>query len=131
MASKRVAAAIAAALVAAAILCGASTGGRTSNRERVQTWRRWFADRKLCTTVAAARRSGHRVEKIDESGNVEKLLSYHVVGPDGARLLERLCRGRGHGRAPERAARQLGHWARCRWPSQGPRSQDDIGLHRG
>ena len=54
-----------------------------------------------------------------------------VVAMTEAWLLERLCRDHGDGRAPERAARQLGRWARCRWPSRGPRSHEDVGLHCG
>ena len=60
----------------------------------------------------------------------ESRATFLVAATTEAWLLEQLCRGRGHGRAPERAGRQPDRWARCRWPSQGPRSQGDIGLHR-
>ena len=73
----------------------------------------------------------------------ESRATFLVAATTEAWLLERLCRGRGHGRAPERAGRQPDRWARDvggrREPgrrgrgAKEPRSkvQGDIGLHRG
>ena len=101
--------------------------------------RRWLASLRgvggtgmgCCNTAAACHTEDRSSFQTVLSGKCWTLLSYHVVAMTEAWLLERLCRDRGHGRAPERAGRQLGRWARCRWPSRGPRSHEDVGLHRG
>ena len=81
--------------------------------------RRWLASLRglggtgmgCCTTAAACHTEDRSSFQTGLSGKRWTLLSYHVVGPTGARLLERLCWSRGGGMAPERAARQPDRWA--------------------